>query len=315
MKVLSIVTMNVIRYKCSNDILPSETSDVLGKMGDYEDDLRLSNNIKSVRNNINLPSPPSSTRSSFDVVREDSGEEMPENHFESHHNSYYISPPTDNEPINLPENDIEVEIMVNELIKLVEMKKEDETEWRDIEIDFNGETILPNGLKIVNGVAEMPFIRDENFPTRFTNQLEFLKTVVTKFLIRYKCATPFLHPVDSLFYKIPHYYLIIKKPMDLNTVRNRINFLWYHSANECLSDIRQIFKNCYTFNHPESFVFSSCKKLEEYFEDKLKSMPENEVEIKCPPKPNLDECKYKNLLVVAFELIIFFIIRFGKNDC
>lgn len=300
MKVLSIVTMNVMRYKGSNEIMPSETSDVLRKMNFEDDDLRLSNN-KSVSNSINLPSPPSSTRSSFDVVREDSSEEMSENHFDSHNNldkyNNYVSLPIDNEhsmndTSSKDEENLEVKNFVDQLLdEFVENEYKMELEWEEVQIDFDGETILPNGLKIVKGVAEMPFIKEENLPTRYTNQLDFLKTVVTKYLIRYKCATPFLYPVDSLYHKIPHYYIMIKKPMDLNTVRNRINFLWYHSADECLSDIRQIFKNCYMFNPPESFVFISCKKLEDYFEEKVKNMPENEIEIDCPSIPKLDECE------------------------
>lgn len=189
--------------------------------------------------------------------------------------------------------DDEIKFITEELIENVIDTIEDDDEWKSIQIDFDGETILPNGIRLIKGVAEMIFYReDDNIPSRFTNQLNFLKTILTKYICRYKTAVPFLNPVDSVRLKIPHYYLVVRKPMDLNTVKNRLNFLWYQSANECISDIRQIFKNCYQFNSPKDYVYSAGKKLEEFFDEKLKDMPLVEEEIPCPPRQNIEECMF-----------------------
>ncbi|OTF79149.1 bromodomain-containing protein [Euroglyphus maynei] len=190
--------------------------------------------------------------------------------------------------------DDEIKFITEELIEnVIDKAHDDDDEWRSIQIDFDGETILPNGIRLIKGVAEMVFYREDESnipPPRFTNQLNFLKTILTKYICRYKTAVPFLNPVDSVRLKIPHYYLVIRKPMDLNTVKNRLNFLWYQSANECISDIRQIFKNCYQFNSPKDYVYSAGKKLEEFFDEKLTDMPPVEEEIPCPPKQSIEEC-------------------------
>lgn len=174
----------------------------------------------------------------------------------------------------------------------MDVSEEPDGPWKNLQIDPNGETTLPNGLTAVCGVVDLPYYRepDSDRPFRFTNQLNFLKTILTKYICRYKTAMPFMHPVDSVHLKIPHYYLVIRQPMDLSTVKNRINFLWYNSAEECISDIRLIFSNCYQFNSPTDYVYKAGKKLEEYLDDKLKDMPPVETEIPCPPRPNINEC-------------------------
>lgn len=171
----------------------------------------------------------------------------------------------------------------------------DDSAWESLEINFEGETILPNGVRLYQGVADLPFLRsaeeDSQHPPVFTNQLNFLKLVLTKHLCRLKTAAAFLEPVDSVLLKIPHYYKLVHNPMDLATIKNRINFLWYRSARECLSDIRQMFNNCYYFNAPTDKVYQSGKRLEEVLNEKLKDMPEPEVEVDCPAKPSMEECK------------------------
>lgn len=260
---------------------------------------------------INLPSPPSSTRSSFDVaIHRDSfllsNGDMSENNFDHSHATSIFGDSSDVashdddmiEEISMKsydENlDDEIKLITEELIENVIDASEDD-DWKSITIDFDGETILPNGLRLIKGMADMIFYReDDSIPYRFTNQLNFLKTILTKYICRYKTAVPFLNPVDSVRLKIPHYYLVIRKPMDLNTVKNRLNFLWYQSASECISDIRQIFKNCYNFNAPTDYVYSAGKKLEEFFNEKLKDMPLVEEEIPCPPRQNIEEFQKLN---------------------
>lgn len=171
----------------------------------------------------------------------------------------------------------------------------DESAWESLEINFEGETILPNGVRLYQGTADVPFLRsaeeDSQQPPVFTNQLNFLKLVLTKHICRLKTAAAFLEPVDSMLLKIPHYYKLVRNPMDLATIRNRINFLWYRSASECIADIRQMFNNCYYFNAPTDKVYQSGKRLEEVLNEKLKDMPEPEVEVDCPAKPSMEECK------------------------
>lgn len=295
-----------------------------GDCEDEDDDSRPSSTLivngvlvkpdSKIANDINLPSPPSSTRSSFDGKDSFlSTDEMVMDTNEDSHGSTIgqallsnesndaseeqQQPPLSNDEKGSNEDDIKllVESVVNSVVDSYEQsrKSDEEDLWKNVVIDPEGETILPNGLRVVSGVADIPFYREEDSEPgpRFTNQLNYLKTILTKYICRYKTAMPFLRPVDCVQLKIPNYYLVIREPMDFNTVKNRLNFLWYRSASECISDIRLIFQNCYMFNSPTDYVYSAGKKLEEYFDEKLKEMPANEVEIPCPPRPNKEECK------------------------
>jgi len=157
-------------------------------------------------------------------------------------------------------------------------------------MDEDREQTLPNGLKVVNGCVDPPFDPPIDKKLRTTNQLQFLKTILTKYLCRYKTALPFLKPVDCNKLKIPDYYRVITNPMDMQTIKRRLQFLWYNSADECLEDFKLMFSNCYKFNSCDNYVYNCGKKLEEYLEEKLKDMPKEELEIiPCPEKPSLEE--------------------------
>jgi hypothetical protein len=75
------------------------------------------------------------------------------------------------------------------------------------------------------------------------NQKMAVKSIVNM-VIKNPLAEPFLYPVDSSVF--PEYYEIIKKPMDLSTIKERITE--YVTVEEALGDIRQIWENCRLFN-------------------------------------------------------------------
>jgi hypothetical protein len=47
-----------------------------------------------------------------------------------------------------------------------------------------------------------------------------------------------------------HYKDVIKRPMDLSTVKKKIARKAYPNAQACIDDLRLIFENCYLFNKP-----------------------------------------------------------------
>ncbi|KAK6716404.1 hypothetical protein SNK04_007354 [Fusarium graminearum] len=58
----------------------------------------------------------------------------------------------------------------------------------------------------------------------------------------------FMDPVDAEGLNIPHYYSIIKKPMDLNKVSRMLKNGEITSIKDFDKNVRLIFTNCYTFN-------------------------------------------------------------------
>lgn len=50
------------------------------------------------------------------------------------------------------------------------------------------------------------------------------------------------------------YYKIIKQPMDMGTIKKRLENNYYRSASECLQDFNTMFTNCYIYNKVSQFV-------------------------------------------------------------
>lgn len=44
------------------------------------------------------------------------------------------------------------------------------------------------------------------------------------------------------------YHKIIKTPMDLGTIKKRLENNFYRSASECMQDFNTMFTNCYIYN-------------------------------------------------------------------
>jgi hypothetical protein len=139
---------------------------------------------------------------------------------------------------------------------------------------------------------------DHHFPAprivkqgRVTNQLQYLQKVVLKALMKHPHSWPFAEPVDADKLNLPDYHTIIKHPMDLGTVKKKLEKKDYYSAKECIADFRLIFNNCYLYNRPQDDVVLMCQTVEKLFETKLKGMPPEEHEIlpasksKAPSQP------------------------------
>lgn len=84
----------------------------------------------------------------------------------------------------------------------------------------------------------------------------------------YNYAVPFYVPVDPVALNIPNYHNIIKKPMDLSTVQQKLRAGEYENAKEMEADMRLIFKNCYKFNIPGDPTYTAGQRLEEVFNNK-----------------------------------------------
>lgn len=84
----------------------------------------------------------------------------------------------------------------------------------------------------------------------------------------YNFAAPFYQPVDPVALNIPTYHNIIKKPMDLSTIRTKLQTGQYENSREMENDVRLMFRNCYKFNIQGDPTYTAGKKLEEIFDTK-----------------------------------------------
>ncbi|NWQ73086.1 BRDT protein, partial [Columbina picui] len=109
-----------------------------------------------------------------------------------------------------------------------------------------------------------------------TNQLQYLQRVVMKAMWRHNFSWPFHQPVDAAALNLPDYYSIIKKPMDLTTIKKRLEHNYYTKAAECIEDFKTMFLNCYIYNKPGDDVVFMAQELEKVFMQKIAQMPPEE---------------------------------------
>nr|XP_031536323.1 bromodomain testis-specific protein [Vicugna pacos] len=111
---------------------------------------------------------------------------------------------------------------------------------------------------------------------RSTNQLQYLQKVLLKALWRHGFSWPFQQPVDAVKLKLPDYYTIVKNPMDLNTIKKRLEHKYYVKASECIEDFNTMFSNCYLYNKPGDDIVLMAQTLEKLFRQILSQMPQEE---------------------------------------
>ncbi|XP_022917774.2 nucleosome-remodeling factor subunit NURF301 isoform X2 [Onthophagus taurus] len=88
----------------------------------------------------------------------------------------------------------------------------------------------------------------------------------------HKSAWPFMEPVDPA--EAPDYYKVIKEPMDLQKIEDKINNHTYKKLSEYIGDMTKIFDNCRYYNPKESQFFKCAESLEAYFVNKIKFLRE-----------------------------------------
>ncbi|XP_075534160.1 bromodomain-containing protein 2-like isoform X6 [Dermacentor variabilis] len=138
-------------------------------------------------------------------------------------------------------------------------------------------------LEPVNGVVQPPFVPPASRRQRTTNQLQHLLKVVMKALWKHQFAWPFQQPVDTVKLNLPDYHRIIRHPMDLGTIKKRLEHCYYSSAQECIEDFKTMFTNCYVYNKPGEDVVLMAQALEKLFLTKITEMPKEETDLPLPP--------------------------------
>lgn len=107
----------------------------------------------------------------------------------------------------------------------------------------------------------------------------------------YNIAHPFYEPVGRYFVffsyfrivteslpdwvkmELPMYPKIVKKPMDLATMRKKLDNNEYATAKDFYNDLKLMVKNCFAFNPTGTPVNMAGAELQRLFEEKWKNLP------------------------------------------
>ncbi|KAK2370704.1 hypothetical protein P8452_57813 [Trifolium repens] len=87
-------------------------------------------------------------------------------------------------------------------------------------------------------------------------------------LMKHKHGWVFNTPVDVETLGLHDYFIIISHPMDLGTVKSRLNKNWYKSPKEFAEDVRLTFRNAMTYNPKGQDVHVMAEELSAMFEER-----------------------------------------------
>ncbi|XP_053549679.1 bromodomain testis-specific protein [Bombina bombina] len=91
-------------------------------------------------------------------------------------------------------------------------------------------------------------------------------------------AWPFYKPVDPSTLGLLDCVDGMNDPMDLGTIRAKMENGEYKDTREFASDIRLMFTNCYKYNPPENEIVNMARKLQDVFEIMFAKVPDEPVE-------------------------------------
>ncbi|XP_039572912.1 bromodomain-containing protein 2-like, partial [Passer montanus] len=99
---------------------------------------------------------------------------------------------------------------------------------------------------------------------KLSEQLKYCNGILKELLSKKHAAYawPFYKPVDASALGLHDYHEIIKHPMDLSTIKRKMENREYRDAQEFAADVRLMFSNCYKYNPPDHDVVAMARKLQ-----------------------------------------------------
>merc|ERR1719189_1872983 len=86
---------------------------------------------------------------------------------------------------------------------------------------------------------------------------------------------PFYKPVDTTLLELHDYRKVVKTPMDLGTIKTKMENRQYNNSLEFANDMRLICTNCYKYNPPDHDVVAMARKLQDVFEMRFAKIPDD----------------------------------------
>ncbi|XP_045486662.1 bromodomain adjacent to zinc finger domain protein 2B isoform X7 [Pieris rapae] len=105
--------------------------------------------------------------------------------------------------------------------------------------------------------------KEKSSAKKLNKELQFCKNLLCE-MECHEHAWPFLIPVNTK--QFPQYKKVIKCPMDLSTIRRKLQESGYKCKDEFASDVRLIFSNCEIFNEDDSPCGRAGHSMRQFFE-------------------------------------------------
>lgn len=122
------------------------------------------------------------------------------------------------------------------------------------------------------GYVQPPVIPKYSYP--LTEQMTYVKKKLLLPLFSHPKSGPFQKPVNAIAEGIyPDYFRVVENPMDLITVRSRLENGWYFAIDPCVADINQVFNNARIYNPPDHVIHQWALELLRFTAEIIKKAP------------------------------------------
>uniref|UniRef100_A0A8C5KME0 Bromodomain adjacent to zinc finger domain protein 1A n=1 Tax=Jaculus jaculus TaxID=51337 RepID=A0A8C5KME0_JACJA len=133
--------------------------------------------------------------------------------------------------------------------------------------------------------SPMPLNRRTSGRQGGVHELSAFEQLVVE-LVRHDDSWPFLKLVSKI--QVPDYYDIIKKPIALNIIREKVNKCEYKLASEFIDDIELMFSNCFEYNPRNTSEAKAGTRLQAFFHIQAQKLglhvsPSNGDQVSTPP--------------------------------
>jgi histone acetyltransferase len=105
---------------------------------------------------------------------------------------------------------------------------------------------------------------------------EFLRPLLTE-IQNHPSAWPFLEPVNGQ--EVVDYYDVIKDPMDLKTMEEKLEGEVYQNIDQFIIDLEKIVANCRSYNNESSQYTKCADKIETFFNTRLTERKSKEADL------------------------------------
>ncbi|XP_076413640.1 histone acetyltransferase KAT2B isoform X6 [Peromyscus maniculatus bairdii] len=162
----------------------------------------------------------------------------------------------------------------NEQVKII--KKLIERKQAQIRKVYPGLSCFKDGVRqipieSIPGIRETgwkPSGKEKSKEPKDPEQLHSTLKNILQQVKSHQSAWPFMEPVKRT--EAPGYYEVIRFPMDLKTMSERLRNRYYVSKKLFMADLQRVFTNCKEYNPPESEYYKCASILEKFFFSKIK---------------------------------------------
>jgi len=129
---------------------------------------------------------------------------------------------------------------------------------------------------------------------------------VLKVLSSHTHGWVFNSPVNPVDLGLPDYFQVIKHPMDLGTIKKKLDNNCYNKINHFESDVNLTFDNAMLYNPENSVVYNMAKEMKDIFTVDYKNLIDHLQEEENEKRKKGDACALCGALTLNFEPPIFY---------